>query len=46
MEVIYVRHDDGEGAELTKGADGFEIYDSFKPMDSERILVSMCSGYY
>ena len=38
VEVIYVRHDDGEGNELTAGADGFEIFEGFKPMDSEKIF--------
>ena len=38
IEVIYVRHDDGEGNELTKGTDGFEIYDGFKPIGGERIF--------
>lgn len=38
IEVIYVRHDDGAGKELTKGTDGFEIYQGFKPVDGERIF--------
>lgn len=38
VEVIYVRHDDGEGHELTKGTAGFEIYDGFSPMPGERIF--------
>lgn len=38
VEVIYVRHDDGIGQPLTKGADGFEIYDGFKPRTDERIF--------
>ena len=38
IEVIYVRHDDGPGNELTKGNDGFEIYDGFKPSDNEMIF--------
>lgn len=35
-EVVYVRHDDGEGEELTKGKAGFEIYDGFKPQPGEK----------
>lgn len=35
-EIIYVRHDDG--AELTKGARGFEIYSRFSPQSNEKIL--------
>ncbi len=38
VEVIYVRHDDGEGQALTKGADGFEIYEEISPMSDERIF--------
>ena len=38
IEVIYVRHDDGVGAELTKGNEGFEIYEDFQPADGERIF--------
>jgi len=38
IEVIYVRHDDGEGSELTKGTDEFEIYDEFKPFPKEKIF--------
>lgn len=38
IEVLYIRHDDGEGAELTKGTEGFEIYEGFKPLDNERIF--------
>lgn len=38
IEVIYVRHDDGEGEELTKGTEGFEIYDKFKPLAGEMIF--------
>lgn len=38
IEVIFVRHDDGAGAELTKGTDGFEIYEGFAPQGNERIF--------
>lgn len=38
IEVIYIRHDDGKGNPLTKGANGFDIYDAFKPMDGEMIF--------
>ena len=37
-EVIFVRHDDGAGSKLTKGNDGFEIYDEFKPADNEIVF--------
>lgn len=38
IEVIFVRHDDGLGNELTKGNDGFEIYEEFQPADKELIF--------
>ena len=38
IEVIYVRHDDGVGSELTKGTDGFEIYEKFEPVAEEKIF--------
>ncbi|QHQ61994.1 isochorismatase family protein [Anaerocolumna sedimenticola] len=38
IEVIYVRHDDGIGNELTKGNDGFEIYEDFQPINDEKIF--------
>ena len=38
IEVIYVRHDDGIGNELTKGNDGFEIYEKLEPMNNEKIF--------
>jgi len=38
IEVIYVRHDDGPGSELTSGKPEFEIYEDFKPLDHEKIF--------
>ncbi len=38
IEVIYVRHDDGIGNELTKGTHGFEIYEKFQPINDEKIF--------
>ena len=38
VEVIYVRHDDGADAELTKGTPGFEIYEGFSPQPGEKIF--------
>ena len=38
VEVIYVRHDDGAGAALTKGTPGFEIYEGFSPLPGEKIF--------
>lgn len=38
IEVIYVRHDDGVGNELTKGNPVYEIYEEFQPMNNELIF--------
>lgn len=38
IEVIYIRHDDGAGAALTKGTDGFEICEAFAPDEGEMIF--------
>ena len=38
IEVIYIRHDDGEGEPLTKGTDGFEIYEVFTPAKGEKVF--------
>ena len=38
IEVIYVRHDDGQGAALTKGVEGYEIAEEFKPLKDEKIV--------
>lgn len=37
-EVIYVRHDDGKGTDLEKGADGWQIYNEITPDNSEFII--------
>ena len=38
IEVIFVRHDDGIVCELSKGNEGFEIYEDFKPENNELIF--------
>lgn len=38
VEVIYVRHEDVEDEEFRKGAEGFEVYDEFKPVNGEKIF--------
>lgn len=38
VEVFFIRHDDGEGQALTKGAEGYDICDEFKPLNGERIF--------
>ena len=37
-EVIYVRHDDGQGKPLSKGNDGFDVCSEFAPQEGERIF--------
>ena len=38
IEVIYVRHDDGEGLPLSKGNKGFDVCREFAPEAGERIF--------
>ncbi len=38
IEVVYIRHDDGIGSELTKGKEGFEIFSKFSPLCNEKIF--------
>lgn len=38
IEIIYIRHDDGADQSLTKGTDGFEIYEAFAPNEGEKIF--------
>lgn len=38
VEVIFVRHDDGAGTPMTRGADGFELYEEFAPEGDEKIF--------
>lgn len=38
IEIIFIRHDDGVGCELTKGNEEFEIYDLFKPAENELVF--------
>lgn len=38
IEVVFVRHDDGAGTPMTKGLDGFEIYEGFAPGQDEIIF--------
>lgn len=37
-EVIYVRHNDGEGEELEYGSDGWQICDDVAPANGEKIF--------
>lgn len=37
IEVIFIRHDDGSGKPLSKGNNGFEICDEFRPLENEKI---------
>lgn len=38
VEVIYVRHDDGEGQPLSKGNDGYGIHEDFAPEAGEKVF--------
>ncbi len=38
IEIIFVRHDDGVGSNLTKGSEEFEIYEKFKPAEDELVF--------
>lgn len=38
VEVIFIRHDDGFGEQLTKGNGGFEISEEFEPLKNEKIF--------
>ena len=38
VEVIYVRHDDGEGAALHRDNPEFEVYSGFAPRENEKIF--------
>lgn len=38
VEVIFVRHDDGAETPMTKGLEGFEIYEGFAPEQGEKIF--------
>ena len=37
-EVIYVRHDDGQGTEFEKGTDGWQVYNEVAPNSGEYIV--------
>lgn len=38
IPVVYIRHDDGPGGELSKGTEGFDIYEEFAPERGEKIF--------
>ena len=38
IEVIFVRHNEGDYGELSKGKSGFEIYEEFTPKENELIF--------
>ncbi|MBL4936955.1 cysteine hydrolase [Clostridium sp. YIM B02515] len=46
IEVIYVRHDDGTESELTKGTNGFEIYEKFKPYNEDKIFDKLVNSAF
>lgn len=46
VEIIYVVHDDGIGSDLTKGTDGFEIFEKFKPQANDKIFVKSVNSAF
>ena len=46
VEVIYVVHDDGIGSGLTKGTDGFEVFEKFKPLSNEKLSVKSVNSAF
>lgn len=38
LEVIYVRHDGGEGSDLERDSEGWKIYHGVAPLEGERIF--------
>lgn len=46
IEVIYVQHDGGEESNLTKGKEGFEIYEEFTPREHEKIFIKNTSSSF
>lgn len=38
LEVVYVRHDDGEGSDLERGSEGWKIYSEIEPLEEEKIF--------
>ena len=39
IEIVFVQHDDGEGSGFSVGDEDFEIFEEFKPKESEKIFV-------
>ena len=46
IEVLYVIHDDDVESDLTKGKDGFEVYEAFKPMEQEKVFVKNANSSF
>lgn len=46
IEVIYVRHDGGEGDELEQGTSGWQIFDEISPVEGERIFEKQYSSAF
>lgn len=38
LEIIYIRHDDREGRDLTKGAPGYDVFEGIAPEDGEIVF--------
>lgn len=46
VEVIYVRHDAGEGSGMTYGDEDFEIYDGLAPKAGEKVFVKTVNSSF
>ncbi|MGL5647958.1 MAG: cysteine hydrolase family protein [Clostridium sp.] len=46
IQVIYVVHDEGKESDLTKGKEGFEIYENFQALENEKIFVKSVNSSF
>ena len=46
VEVIFVKHDAGQGSGFSNGDEGFEIPRRFKPLDNEKVFVKTINSSF
>lgn len=46
MEVIFAQHEDGPGCELHNGNTGYEINESFAPLNDEKRFEKNCNSCF
>lgn len=46
VEVIFVKHDAGQGSGFSDGDEGFEIPRRFKPLDNEKVFVKTINSSF